>query len=431
MNHRNICVGVDLSDSITQISCYDDSKKEPISIGVSYNGNMVYEIPTVLGYNIVNGMWYYGQEASEKGEAGKCISFRNILKLAAERDIYRAGTYKFNTYELLKRFVGRVLTIIKAKYPYDKISMLTLTVDELTGPIKMKLVRILEENNIPQNRYKIVDYKMSYMNYAVSQNSDLWQNNIGLFMFYRKFDKENKTRLMTGLKYIQINVDRSSTPFLITSTVRDLRDIFLNDIEALKTDEEKIKAFADMASAIFYKNVITTVYITGSMYVGDWLNKSLKKLCGGRRIFKGENLYSRGACYTSMNAISRDEKNYVIVDESGVSSNIYFKLYNDARMENRLVVRAGSKWEQVDENFDIIPDDEEELVITIENIVTKQKRVHILSLNDFFGRENKMSRFSIRVRFASIKEVVITVKDCGFGEFYESSNRIWELVIET
>ncbi len=51
---------------------------------------------------------------------------------------------------------------------------------------------------------------------------------------------------------------------------------------------------------MFDKKVVSSVYLTGEGFENNWYPNSLKVLCNGRRAFIGNNLYSKGACYSSM-----------------------------------------------------------------------------------------------------------------------------------
>ena len=95
-------------------------------------------------------------------------------------------------------------------------------------------------------------------------------------------------------------------------------------------------------------------------------------------------------------------------------------------MQELLLVRAGVPWKDVDVSVDFITDDEEELQLTIQNVLRRETTVHLLSLEGFDERPNKMTRFTLRLRFADASHCIVTLKDNGFGEYCPSSNRIWE-----
>ena len=95
-----------------------------------------------------------------------------------------------------------------------------------------------------------------------------------------------------------------------------------------------------------------------------------------------------------------------------------------------LLAKAGTLWNEVDASIDVIPDDEDEIQITIQDVLRHETKAHMLSLSGFSGRENRMTRFTIRIRFADKNTCIVTLKDNGFGEYCPSSNRIWERYIK-
>ncbi|MCR5587253.1 MAG: hypothetical protein K6F77_06960 [Lachnospiraceae bacterium] len=423
-DERTLCLGIDLSDILTQISCYDMEEGEPVAVAYKYAGKDVYEIPSVLAYDVKYKIWYFGTEAEEKRKNAGFVAIRNIFELCMNETEIKIEDFVFSTDELLRIFLIRLLNIIKGRYPLERIKKLGLTSSMMDEKFKHKIKNAFIAAGLDEDRFFFIEHSKSYMYYALSQKSELWVNNVGLFEFYR--DEQNYLRL----KFVQLKIDRSQSPFIIGIDERDLTEnMDLRSYDRI-SDFEKINNFTNMANAIFYKNVITTVYIIGSRYAEGWLDRSLRKLCVGRRIFKGENLYTRGACYASKILDEGGSKTFVLMDGSGINSNIYLRIFSGGETKLYRVVRAGNRWEDVDESVDIIPDDEDEISIVVENVITRQKKLHMLSVSSVDGRPNRLTRFTFRIRFAGAGECIITLKDNGFGEFYKSTNRIWERTLK-
>ena len=57
-------------------------------------------------------------------------------------------------------------------------------------------------------------------------------------------------------------------------------------------------------------------------------------------------------------------------------------------MQEVLLVKAGVPWKDVDVSVDFIPDGEEELQLTIQNVLRRETTVHLLSLEGFDERPN-------------------------------------------
>ncbi|MCR5624762.1 MAG: hypothetical protein K6G11_05905 [Lachnospiraceae bacterium] len=420
-DERNLILGIDLSDVLTQISYYDTEVGEPMPVGYTYTNREINEIPGVLAYDTHHKIWYFGVEAEERKKDSGFITIRNIMHNCSVGATFKIGDTEYSDYDILKIFIIRILDIVKSRFPYNRIQMCAVSFGNLGDVFEAKVKKAFIEAGLEENRFVILKHAVSYMHYATSQKRELWLNNIGLFEFFK--DEEQNLRL----KFVQLSIDRGTTPFVVSWTERELTEnIGLAEYSKL-SDYEKINSFTSMANALFYKNSITTVYIVGSRYAAGWIDQSLRKLCVGRRIFKGENLYTRGACYAAYRMLNGvDGLGFVLLDETGINSNIYLRVYSDAEVRLEKIVSAGSKWEETDMSLDIIPDDEDELSVVIENVTTRQRKLHMLSLSNVDRRPNKMTRFTFRIRFSGPNECIITLKDCGFGEFYQSTNRIWE-----
>ena len=200
---------------------------------------------------------------------------------------------------------------------------------------------------------------------------------------------------------------------------------------AEENEEQIAYAFLNAANTVLYKQLVTTIYITGSGFEAPWANEALQKLCAGRRVFRGQNLFTKGACYAARELSGEGKLDYCLfLDEEMIASNVSIRLYHDAAMQDVLLAKAGTLWADVDCSVDVIPDDEDEIQIIIQDVLKHETRAHMLSLSGFAGRKNKMTRFTIRLRFADRNTCIVTLKDNGFGEFCPSSNRVWERYIK-
>jgi len=265
----------------------------------------------------------------------------------------------------------------------------------------------------------VQNYRQSYMYYAVSQPKELWNNNVGLFEL-------NGNTLL----YTQINIDRKTIPCIIGAVSRDISDgIHWEELER-DGDAHISYAFINAANTALHKQLVTTVYVTGKGFEKSWANHALQELCVGRRVFRGQNLFTKGACYAARELSGEGKLDHcLLLDEEMIACNVSIRLYGDASMQEVMLAKAGSLWSEIDSSVDVIPDDEDEMQITIQDVLKHETKAHMLSLSGFAGRKNKMTRFTIRIRFADSHTCIVTLKDNGFGELCPSSNRVWERYI--
>lgn len=417
-DNRSLLVGLDLGERITQLSCFDHKLFEPASIGRELNagGDREYEIATALVMVPSKGEWHFADDADGREEG---VLIDRIPARVREGELFTLDGYTFQSKEVLKRFLVKVLSLLKEYYPNELIKCLVISLPSKHPTLTGMLREICGELDIRKDRLVIQNHKQSYMYYAVSQPRELWLNNVGMF----EFDRDQLT-------YSQINIDRRTLPCIIGVNQKNLSDQM--DFNMIHDEEVDISyAFVNLAETILHKKLVTTLYVTGEAFEYEWADDSLKQLCSGRRVFRGQNIYTKGACYAAREHTDEAKLTQcMFLDEDMISSTILIRTYHEAEIQDVVLAKAGTVWDEVDTSIDVIPDQEMEIQLMAQNVLRHETTSHMLSLSGFANRENKMTRFTIRIRFADPETCIITLKDNGFGEFYPSSNRIWERLIK-
>lgn len=414
---RKLLVGIDLGWENTQMTCFDFVSYEPVPIGRKIHGKRVYEIPTALAVNPSKGEWYWIDEEYAKQEGAVCL--HHLLADVLREEKITTGRYSIESYQVLKRFIVKLLSLLKEYYPTDMIRKLVITMAERQERLREYLAAICTELGLPKGCLVIQNHRQSYMYYAVSQPKELWAHNVGLF------EMENNMLL-----YSQIDIDKKTVPYIVGVIQKDLSDGI--DWAALEKEGAShiSYAFLNAANTALHKQLVTTVYVTGTGFEGSWADEALKELCVGRRVFRGQNLFTKGACYAARELAGEGKlEQCLFLDEDMIACNVLLRVYHDASVQDVLLAKAGALWSEVDSSIDVIPDEEEEIRITIQDVLKHETRAHMLSLSGFAGRKNKMTRFTIRIRFADSNTCIVTLKDNGFGEYCPSSNRVWERYI--
>ena len=231
------------------------------------------------------------------------------------------------------------------------------------------------------------------------------------------------------LKYFQMQVDRQRKPALVGVTEKDFSDAMEPD----GGDEHRGALFENIAHGAIHKQILSALYMTGEGFEGEWADPVFRRLCVGRRLFRGRNLYVSGACYAARETGETARlSDYILLDDEMISSHISAVLYTDAKEQEVVFARAGTPWYQVDEELDVIPDGETELELKAQNLFTREERRFILDLEPVSGKSARQCRLGVRIRFEDVRTCVVTIRDRGFGEMFPTSNRVWErtLVID-
>ena len=89
-----------------------------------------------------------------------------------------------------------------------------------------------------------------------------------------------------------------------TEKAKDMGRGAWNEAEKKRLDE----IFLGIAEKKCGGKEVSCVYLIGDGYKDGWASRSLRYLCRGRRVFQGNNLYSKGACYGIREKIGLEEK---------------------------------------------------------------------------------------------------------------------------
>lgn len=316
-----------------------------------------------------------------------------------------------------ERIIRECFTVIGEEIEGSTIAKLAIALEEYSKERSEQLKAILGSYGMNSERAVVLNYKQCYLYYVLNQSNDLWVNDVGLFEYGKN-----------GLVYRQLAVDRRRNPYIVGILEKNFTDMIEEE-----DVENRRYLLENIAESAIHKQIISTIYVTGKGFEGDWANDTLKKLCRGRRVFKGSNLYVRGACYAArkLAGLSRMPE-YIYIDDDMIPVHVSTCVYVNATEQELIITKAGTPWQETEASIYVIPDNENELQINITNVLTRAKSSHFIPL-DFLGEErlDMKTRLRVRVRFQDVNRCIITLSDEGFGEICRSSRKMYERVIDT
>lgn len=396
MSERTLLLGYDLGDRKTQMAVYDPECKEPLPVGQTEDN---------LDGLLDTAIFLEGREPM----------YDFLSKLKCGEDILVDGV-RSDPVHVLGYYFRKTLTMTRKKYPSQTIRQLVVTIPEQDPEFVGLIYAALGTLGIERDRAVVISHKQSYLYYVLYQQKEIWMNDVGMF----DYDGEH-------LRYYQMQVDRRKNPILAGVIEKDYTDA----MGTLAQEEtHKGAAFENIVAGAIHKQILSALYMNGEGFEGEWADEVLRRLCVGRRLFKGQNLYVSGACYAAKEMQDSPKlSNFLLMDENMISSHLTIEAYTEAKPEEIRIAKAGTPWYQVDQSLDFIPDGDTELVLTAKNVFTKEEKKFILDLEPVSGKLDRHCRVGMRVRFSDVTTCIITLKDKGFGEIFPTSNRIWEKTI--
>lgn len=428
-----LIVGMDITKYDVQVSCLSlqDKNAETISTRMGVDR---YEIPICLFKKTDSQNWYYGDRAKQNSYAEDGIYVEDLWEgmLKNRELICEDETYTYES--LMKIFLEKIMVLLSQNGYSTEIAALVFTTETMDSHKITCLRRIAAQLPVKDEQVFCVDYKESFAAYATNAEKDLWNHDVFLFHYEGR-----------ELKAYQLHVSQKTLPSVISLKETDYGELEYGKEEldaSPEAREEMDSRFEATAQELLARKIVSCVYLVGDGFLPGWMKKSLQVLCRGRRVFQGNNLFSKGACYAARRYIRPQKSAGEYISSQMLSCSVripVMKNGNDsgyicAAQPGDLWYRAGLEKECVTCSTDTENSAQgsyETPVVRIEIAGEKAEgqtavRTEILELKQLPKRPKKASRIKIKVDFADENTGRILVEDMGFGELYVSSGLRWE-----
>ena len=353
-------VGFDLGKDVSQISCWNEKSREPVSVSI-VPGEEKFRIPT----------------------------------------------------ENLEQFMKKSMRLLK---PYGKMheaSAVVFSVDEVeekqTGEIRRMAMQFL---GIPESRIFVQSRQESFCAYVVNQAREFWRHQAVLF--------ECEGEL---LQASVLTVNSRTIPAIARVEQEESWCVPVSGLQK----EEKDELLQRLARELFSERPVSSVYLVGGGFEGDWYEESLKMLCGaGRRVFAGNNLFAKGACYSAMQETKPvEERGYIFLGKDKISYNVGLVTPGVGKNSVFTLLNAGTSWYEAKAECTALLCTEPVVEFLLKPLQGKEILKESLLLEGLPDRPSRTSRLRIRAEFKSVDRLQVTVTDLGFGELFPSSDLSW------
>ena len=145
-----------------------------------------------------------------------------------------------------------------------------------------------------------------------------------------------------------------------------------------------------------------------------------------RKIFYGNNLFAKGACYSAIEKAKKAKLNNVIyLGNDFIRKNIGMELIVGSKLSYYSLIKSGIHWFEAEASCEIIVNGADKLVFSVSSMENGKKTDFAMILDDMPKRPPKTTRLKVTLRFEERDICEVTVEDMGFGEMFPSSGKIW------
>lgn len=415
-----LVAAIDFSEDFSQICYFDGSMREPESMSTIYNEKR-YLIPSVIWFDNGTNRICYGDEAVRCGKTDKGTLVENLIELFDKKETISVNNAEYEPGQLIEKYFSYIFRLIKENKDIGKPRYVTVTIENQEERITSLIYDILKQEGWPKENVCVISHGEAFLYYGLSREKELFANDVVMFDYNIKY-----------FKYRRFNIVRNRHPQIIDMAEKD----FTKDMPYSLMDSEEGKKSADRSllefvKAEFRNHVISTVYLAGSGFYEEWMQQTMPFICSRRRVFKGYNLFVKGACYAAMEKSGYAAYKDMIFKCSGRTvADIKLVVKHNESDKELTLSKAGTNWYEAGAKTDCITDGDTEVRFVIESPISGVSKNVFVDLSDFPKRPAKTTRIGITVGYTEENKCVLCVEDKGFGDFFKSSGIINRKVVD-
>ena len=418
-------LGYDLNDSMSQISYFELNTSVPETVASDAEEERL-GIPTVLSKRKGVAQWEFGNAAIKASELGTATLVNQLMSFAAAGAKIDIEGEAYDATDLLILFVRRSLNLLSMVMSPSDVEYMIFTVASLEGRLVDIVEKIASGMPVPREKIIIQTYEESIYYYLLHQPEDLWERDVCVFDYSGPHLSAYELWMNRGTEPVVAFVDRTE--------FKEIRmpKFMMKEEESMEKADRLDEMILQIAHDYFSNKTVGTVFLLGEGFEGNWCNKTLKFMCMGRRVFQGRNMYSKGACYCGRDKAQPCElnKDYVFLGPDKLKFNLGLNMNVAGEEEYIAVADAGENWYDSGVTYDFVLGNARSIPLILTPLDGKGVETIEVELSGLPDRPPKASRLRLSVSFESERRMKIEVEDLGFGEFFPTTGRKWEKIIE-
>ena len=429
-------LGMDLDDRYAQISRWLPGEQKPETLSAEAEGEE-YMIPAVLCRRTDRDVWTYGREALQTAERGEGVLVDHLLSSALQGKKVEAGGEIFEATALLALFIKRSLSLLggtsrgalRGYRGLEKADFFMFTFEKVDRQALEMVERVALLLSLSPERVSCQSRAESFFYYNINQPEELWRHLCMICDFGGRtlktmlFEANHHTRPAT----VTVSEEEQAS---LTRHIPEGKEYEVKEPSG-EMAEEMDEAFLALFQKLSAGKIIDTIYLIGDGFEGNWYQKTLSALCMNRRVFRGNNLYSKGACYgggykAAQKSRQKAGQEYVYLGADMLKVNLGLDAVKRGEDIYFSLLDAGMNWFDARGECDFLLDQDHAFSLRLSPVSGRKARQIVVTLSGVPERPPGTTRIHLTVSCPDAETVKLRMEDKGFGDFFPSSGLAWE-----
>lgn len=410
---KEIYIGLDLCKKNLQMSFFREDKKEPESI-YQLNNSETYQLPNVMFYSLEEKKWYVGNHVSAVRFQKEGVIVEDVVANvdSSNHVVVNGASY---TYEALLLVLLRThIEDFIARSEEYHLAGVTVALESYHPVVYRVLHRLREELALPKDAFYVMSHENAFFQYVMRQDEKLRNNSVAMFEYGTE-----------GMDYYRIDKKYQGKKTIFSLHHQDMKEemsytMLFQDVEQLD------KHFAELARVKMRETYISTVYLTGPGFNDQWIEEATKVLCDGRRVFMGQNIYTKGACYHARLGAFEESHDCILMSAGSIPFDIGVCVGEvEGRNKFQPIAIGGREWYNMNGKVTLFLDDTNRLEMIYRDKISKEIVKEVIEVHGLPKRPPKTTKLSLEVELYDEKMGAIIIRDVGFGKIYPTTNKIY------
>ncbi len=379
-SNTGLLIGIDIQENSSQLCFFDVQTKEPQNILFS-DKKTVLDNPVPL---------------SEWGEISKNGSYGEMDQLV--------------------NYIATLIEYAKKLANVSVIGRICITVENFQVDILDAISVVMGKLMIPKEQWMVLGHEESYAYYAYNQRRELYASGVmlvdyganGITAHLMSNGKYNNTEVIMENKYVLDSDDIKAVP-KGEKTLNDVEDEIINWLAPTLQDY-----------------IVSSLYLTGAGFnVERFPDELTRFFCNRRKVFAGQNIFVKGACFAAYEDTCKGKMdNVILACNNRVTTGIELNIVERGAPKRLRVIKPGTNWYHARRKLDFILEDISKITLIMKPCDTGKEYYEEIDISEIPYRKGKMTRIGMDFQFNSDSRCTVTVKDKGFGEFVKSSGKV-------